>query len=340
MRRLLRKILLPFFTWLADKFSAAPKQADVFKSLSQLYKVISKKDSSRGIVINIDPAIDNFIILSDQHKGTKNYDDDFLTNEINFNAALNYYHNQCYSFINLGDAEELWKNNPEKVITAYPEALQAEVNFQTDNKYYRTFGNHDVLWKSNLDVVLFLKNVFKMPLPVYEGIILRTINTTYPSVDIYCTHGHQGDTMSDNNAFSTWVIAHIWAPIQGFLRINVNTPANDYSLRNKHNRMMYEWSSKRKNIILITGHTHKPVFASGKYTQSDIHKIETPETANKTLPTYFNSGCCCFNDGDITGIEIASGFIRLIKWHNKNGVPERSVLEEKPLSELAHDMND
>jgi hypothetical protein len=51
-------------------------------------------------------------------------------------------------------------------------------------------------------------------------------------------------------------------------------------------------------------------------------------------PTYFNSGCCCFSDGDITGIEIEEGFIRLIKWEQENGRSERCVLEEKSLSEL------
>jgi hypothetical protein len=48
-------------------------------------------------------------------------------------------------------------------------------------------------------------------------------------------------------------------------------------------------------------------------------------------PVYFNTGCCCFSDGDMTGIEIADGCIRLIKWSGKNG---REVLEEKRLVEL------
>jgi hypothetical protein len=51
-------------------------------------------------------------------------------------------------------------------------------------------------------------------------------------------------------------------------------------------------------------------------------------------PTYFNSGCCCFNDGDITGIEIQEDCIRLIKWHAKEGVPQRIILEESAFEEL------
>ncbi|MEO7767781.1 MAG: metallophosphoesterase, partial [Ferruginibacter sp.] len=155
---------------------------------------------------------------------------------------------------------------------------------------------------------------------------------------IYLTHGHQGDKMSDNNALSTWLVAHIWAPLQRYLGINVNTPANDIYLRDKHNRLMYEWSSKRKNIFLITGHTHKPVFASGKYAPAEKHTINTEDTNAALKPTYFNTGCCCYNDGDITGIEIADGFIRLIKWHMENAIPVRKVLEEKKVASLIMDL--
>ena len=145
------------------------------------------------------------------------------------------------------------------------------------------------------------------------------------TIDIFCTHGHQGDKMSDNNAVSTWIIAHIWAPIQRFLQVNINTPANDFTLRNKHNRLMYEWSSYNKDILLVTGHTHKPVFASGKYTGTAVHKINTAKPVEEVKPCYFNTGCCCFSDGDITGIEISGGFIRLVKWCMDHEIPTRKV---------------
>jgi hypothetical protein len=52
-------------------------------------------------------------------------------------------------------------------------------------------------------------------------------------------------------------------------------------------------------------------------------------------PTYFNSGCCCFNDGDITGIEIDNGMMRLIKWTIVNNQSQYVVLEEASLKELS-----
>ena len=54
----------------------------------------------------------------------------------------------------------------------------------------------------------------------------------------------------------------------------------------------------------------------------------------KLKPTYFNSGCCCYSDGDITGIEIQEDCIRLIKWHSKDAVPQRIILEEAALEEI------
>lgn len=337
MRKLLQKIFRPFFIWLSNRFASAPKQEAVFKSLTRLLKTITSRKTTKGIVLDINLLADNFIIFSDQHKGNKDLADDFKSNEGNYIAALNYYHQQCYHYINLGDAEELWKYDAKIVIQNYPDALKAEANFQTDNKYYRSFGNHDLLWKNKLDVLLHLKPYFKMPLPVYEGLVLQTKVNGEP-LQFFLTHGHQGDKMSDNNAFSTWLVAHIWAPIQRFLAINVNTPANDFYLRDKHNRLMYEWSSHKRNTLLITGHTHKPVFASGKYTSVDTHAITTIDHTENLKPTYFNSGCCCYNDGDITGIEIADGFIRLVKWYKKEEVSMRMILEEKLLSQIIQDL--
>jgi hypothetical protein len=54
----------------------------------------------------------------------------------------------------------------------------------------------------------------------------------------------------------------------------------------------------------------------------------------KLIPSYFNSGCCCFSDGDITGIEIAEGSLRLVEWSSKGGKPKRKILEESALDEL------
>jgi predicted phosphodiesterase len=338
LKKFLKKILGPLLTRLASNASA-PDKAEVHKSLSRLLRNLKERPGKKGIILNANFTTDKFIVFSDHHKGNRDHADDFTNNEPNYLAALDYYFLNKFTYINLGDSEELWKYKPEQVISKNTKALRAEARFQEQDKYYKAFGNHDVTWKNKLDIDRWFRNIFSLPLPVWEGILLKTIVESKP-LSIFLTHGHQGDKMSDNNSLSTWMVAHIWRPVQRYLQINVNTPAKDLRLRDKHNIMMYEWSSHKENLLLITGHTHKPVFASGRYSDHESNKIDESLSARKiTLkPSYFNSGCCCYNDGDITGIEIADGKISLIKWHWQKTGSERSVLEEITLSELIKDL--
>jgi hypothetical protein len=105
---------------------------------------------------------------------------------------------------------------------------------------------------------------------------------------------------------------------------------------------MEEWASANHRV-LIAGHTHQPVFFDSERppapdpageaamaTASDeeealrLAHIEWAEAEQVRLahqppielksPCYFNTGCCSFGDGDITGLEIADGEIRLVRW--------------------------
>lgn len=303
-----------------------------------------------------------FIIFSDQHKGAGDWSDDFATNKDNYLAALAYYLKEDYTYINLGDCEELWENKPEPVLALYAGEMQLEAAFFAKQRYYKVFGNHDLLWFDTTAVKKYLAPVFGENAVVYEGIILQTLVNGL-DLKIFLTHGHQGDVVSDSNAFSKWFVGRIWVPIQRWLELNVNTPAKDFHLTDKHNRMMYGWTMQYNNTVLITGHTHKPVFESLDHiqrlnkvlkeqiaacdaekiaaTKAQIEKLIIEYRADDThrdkqvKPSYYNSGCCCFSDGDITGIEIADGYIRLVKWCKKDGIPQRDVKEESRLEQIA-----
>ena len=202
--------------------------------------------------------------------------------------------------------------------------------------------------------------IYGQKINLYEGIVLK-IEISGQILFVYLTHGHQGDAQSDGNWFSKFFVAHIWAPVQAYLKVNPNTPAYNTTIKTLHNRIMYEWSAKQKNTLLVTGHTHQPVFESLTHLERLYRNLEQAQKANdinraeelkkeikvrepqftavsadylEMRPTYFNSGCCCFSDGDITGIEIEDGFIRLIKWEEENGKSQRCVLEEITLKEL------
>ncbi len=68
------------------------------------------------------------------------------------------------------------------------------------------------------------------------------------------------------------------------------------------------------------------------FAQYIVQAISLPDfTAYQ--PCYFNSGCCCFDDGDITGLEIENGLIRLVKWKYIADKSTRILLEEISLEQ-------
>ncbi len=103
----------------------------------------------------------------------KSWNDDFKRSEINYIAALNYYKSNNFSYISLGDCEELWKFPAEKILPANEPSLTAEAAFQPDD-FYKTFGNHDIMWKNKADVFLLLRKYFPHPLTMYEGVFSST----------------------------------------------------------------------------------------------------------------------------------------------------------------------
>lgn len=359
MRKFLHNLLGPWIIRMSVRYSSRPNRKRIHKALSTLFKKILNEPGKRGPVFKLNEK-DKFIIFSDQHKGARNNADDFAICEPNYLAALDFYNNKGFSYINLGDCEELWKNLLESVIKHNKEVFEKEKLFLNRGVYTKIFGNHDLYWDNDPLSSFNLNRIYDEKVRIYEGAILQySINET--NLNIFLTHGHQGDLQSDGNWFSKWFVSMIWAPFQGFLRINPNTPAYDNQLKTKHNTLMYSWVATQPNTLLITGHTHQPVFASLTHLEklyidlriarknnakeeiinllAEINKrIKLGDKSprfRKYKASYFNSGCCCFNDGDITGIEIEDGQIRLIKWtYLKKGIPERKVLEQANLSEL------
>ncbi|HKP32155.1 MAG TPA: metallophosphoesterase [Chitinophagaceae bacterium] len=364
MRKLLQRLFKKPVARLAEKLSSSPKKEAVFKSLSALLEDISVK-AKRGVVLPCELNETKFIIFSDMHKGARDLADDFRLAEKNYLTALNYYLEKGYTLVCLGDCEELWENQPDVLMKFNKECFAAESKFLELGRYIRTFGNHDLEWKYDIPRMLYLKPVFTDKLVIHEGAILK-IPYKNEEYKIFLTHGHQGDSRSDGNAFSKWFVAAIWTPIQRFLDVSINTISDSIELVDKHNIIMYQWSATQKNLLFISGHTHKPVFASLDHVERLTYQLSLAkekgdikltekfaaelekrkgEYAGKrfhktmTIPSYFNSGCCCFADGDITGIEIADGNICLVKWEEINNVPARRVLESSPLSYIFEQLN-
>jgi hypothetical protein len=136
-----------------------------------------------------------------------------------------------------------------------------------------------------------------------------------------------------------------------------------FELRCEHEEIMYNWvAGLQEKVICVCGHTHRPVFMSHAWEQSAEQELkllkekpaELEEIAMKSAevewirsdpqrksnipidgkPCFFNTGCCSYSDGDITGIEISEGIIRLVKWHGDTGRPKRTVLREGNLLDI------
>ena len=361
----LRKVLYKPILHISDRYSSKPDKENVFEALTNLLRGILEGDKKKGLVVPFEVETGKFIILSDMHKGRRNGADDFAICEPNYLAALDYYYQNGYHLIILGDCEELWENTLASIKKAQQPSYDREKKFISGNAFIKIFGNHDLYWQNDPFAPMMLKEIYEADVSIYEGVVLQTKIGAQP-LHIFCTHGHQGDKVSDGNWFSKFFISKIWAPLQAFLKINPNTPAYDTQLKTLHNSMMYQWSEAQKDLILITGHTHQPVFESLTHIErlyrqlqfarqikdkdmcvtleNDLGKRKftfnaITEDYLKLKPTYFNSGCCCFNDGDITGLEISEGVLRLVEWSGKHGSSERIILEETPLNELLAELN-
>ena len=362
IRRALRFILQKPVTWLAEKVSSAPDKKAVMEALTALYADATRPDSKKVLRLSLKDSPQSIIIFSDQHRGTRNGSDDFAICENSYLSALDYYNKENYYFINLGDCEELWENTMFGIANSNEAVFAKEKLFIDRDAYCKVFGNHDLFWDNDPLVPVWLKRIYGQVIKIFTAVLIKVeINSCSP-IDIFCTHGHQGDKQSDGNAFSKWFVSYIWGPLQNFLEINTNDPSANDNLKTLHNMYMYDWSAAQQNLLLVTGHTHQPVFNSLTHLERLYEQLRKARTLNDAdaqqkiqleiprrkqeydfvnnsfdsmKPSYFNSGCCCYEDGTITGIEISTTSIRLVKWHLVKGVPERVVAEEEELRTIA-----
>lgn len=301
------------------------------------------------------------VIFSDQHKGTRDGADDFFRAERAYCAALAYYLRTGHHLVVLGDAEELWETwSPKKIVSAHSgadeedqRALDLEAMFLADGRYSRVWGNHDLTWsqESAVQEHLVHDGPFGSNLTVTEGIRLR-VNLGGGRIGrLFLVHGHQGTADSQVITPVSRPFVRFFGFLQRRFRKGWNTPANDWKLRARHDRAMFEWakSQSSEGVVLIAGHTHRPVFwdrkrdiasapeveggtaasppeeaADRAYAQADARWGKgsgSPPPEDMIPPAYFNTGCCSFADGDVTGLEIEGGQIHLVRWPDDQGRP-------------------
>jgi UDP-2,3-diacylglucosamine pyrophosphatase LpxH len=255
---------------------------------------------------------DRFVIMSDIHRGDGSWKDDFSKNQLLYYAALRHYYKEKFTYIELGDGDELWENKDfNHIMHTYSNIFLLMKQFYDKGRLYLIYGNHDQDKQDEAFIKKHLYSYFdrhkdaQMPLfqgiKVHEGLVLQHKKT---QKKIFLTHGHQADYL--NNQFwklSRFLVRYLWGPFENVgIRNPMSTSNNDKKKTNVEQRLI-QWA-KKENQILIAGHTHRTAFPS-------------PDA-----PQYYNDGCCV-HLRYITAIEIENGAISLVKWSLKtkdNGI--------------------
>lgn len=244
--------------------------------------------------------------MSDCHRGDGSLADDFLKNQTLYFAALTYYNKEKYTYIELGDGDELWKNKSISAIMNYhSDVFWLLSEFYNDGRLYFIYGNHDMVKDKNSFIGKKMTGYFDKnkscrvelfnKINVYEALVLRQRRS---SNRLFLIHGHQVDLL--NSRFwklSRFLVRYLWRPLETFGINDPTSAAKNYTKNVKVDARLALWANKEKRI-LIAGHTHKPHF---------------PQPGDSL---YFNDGSCV-HPRCITGIEISEGNIALIKWSQK-----------------------
>lgn len=244
-----------------------------------------------------------YIFFSDIHRGDNSMSDEFAHNQHLYYHALSSYLKEGYTYVELGDGDELWEHSKFKVIMgAHSDVYLLIREFFVKNRLWMIVGNHNIMIKND---VWLKKNFYRFQddfldrrselfpnVETYESLILKYTPT---GQNFLLVHGHQGDLFNDRLWFiSMFSLRYFWRflHILGFR--NPSSPAKNRVKRHKIEMAFSKWIREKK-VAIICGHTHRPKLAKS---------YEIP---------YFNTGCCIHPRG-INGIEIVDGKIMLIDW--------------------------
>ena len=86
------------------------------------------------------------VFISDVHRGDGTYFDALLPNINIYITALKYYLRNDFSYIEVGDGDELWKNrNYNEISYSYEEVFRIFNKFKKKNRIHMIYGNHDII---------------------------------------------------------------------------------------------------------------------------------------------------------------------------------------------------
>jgi len=243
------------------------------------------------------------VIISDVHRGTGDINDNFAPNQNIYFHALKHYYANGYTYIELGDGDELWENRKvEPIIQEHSHVFWLMNEFHKEQRLIMLYGNHDIIkssakWRAaHYSGMTNEAEQQKEPifdsLKVTESIIL---SRSHSRKLFYVTHGHQSEAL--NSTFwhlGRFLVRHVWRPLESLGIKQPQGTAEQRSKMEKSELRLIAWCEKTGNA-LIAGHTHRSAFP------------------NDGEPEYYNDGSCV-HPRCITAIELTDSVIALVKW--------------------------
>ena len=169
-------------------------------------------------------AESRYIVFSDCHRGNGSAGDEFAANSMVYKFALAYYLREGFSYIELGDAEELWENGSFAPIyithtSVYDLLRKFHDPDPARTRYIKIWGNHDLDWQEDAAP---LRTVFP-GIEVYEAALLRAGE----GEDILFIHGHQADPVCYGwrARISRWMVRNLWRRVQNYNIVDPTTRA-------------------------------------------------------------------------------------------------------------------
>lgn len=246
-----------------------------------------------------------YILLSDCHRSDGKTGDNFLKNEYLYLAALEYYFCRGFTYLELGDGDELWENRSvRKIKEMHSPSFGLIARYYDAGRLHSLYGNHDMVKKnasfSEKYCGSYPCTYTQRPLSLcpditfHSGIILKDCEH---KKDIYLTHGHQADFFNSTLwRLSRFLVRYVWRPLEYLGIPDPTSAAKNNTRKEKAEKILTAWA-RQNGCMLITGHTHRPMIGT------------------KNAP-YCNSGSCV-SPGGITCIEIEDRCLTLVKWSMK-----------------------
>lgn len=174
-------------------------------------------------------AESKYVLFSDCHRGNGTNNDNFLKNQHLYIAALKHYYKNGFTYIELGDGDELWENRKmEQIKEIHSEVFQLLSRFYCDNRLYMIYGNHDIVKKS----ASFSKKKMRLFLLFFQSVLPASLSGHNFLFRTYSgKSGQAGTTVSD--PWPSGVSAQL-QPVarQSFSRaLCVETVRTDWNLR-------------------------------------------------------------------------------------------------------------